>query len=75
MVMTSAAGLALMIAIKPKTSRASVCLTKMKAARAWANLDVLHRESFERLASKFSVPAQDDEGLNPLARFWHELPA
>jgi 2-haloalkanoic acid dehalogenase type II len=24
---------------------------------------------------KFHVPAQDDEGLNALARFWHELPA
>ena len=43
--------------------------------RAWANLDVLHRESFARLAPKFGVPAQDDEGLNALARFWHELPA
>ena len=46
-----------------------------RGERAWANLDVLHRESFERLAPKFGVPAQDDEGLNTLARFWHELPA
>ncbi len=30
---------------------------------------------FKRLAPKFGVPAQDDEGLNTLARFWHELPA
>jgi hypothetical protein len=29
-----------------------------------ASLDVLHRESFDRLAAKFDVPAQDDEGLN-----------
>jgi len=43
--------------------------------RAWANLDVLHRESFERLAPKFGVPRQSDETLNALARFWHELPA
>jgi len=46
-----------------------------RGERAWANLDVLHRESFERLAPKFGVPAQDDDGLNTLARFWHELPA
>jgi 2-haloacid dehalogenase len=46
-----------------------------RGERAWANLDVLHRESFERLAPKFGVPAQDGEGLNALARFWHELPA
>jgi 2-haloacid dehalogenase len=46
-----------------------------KGERPWANLDVLHRESFERLAPKFGVPAQDDEGLNALARFWHDLPA
>jgi len=45
------------------------------AERAWANLDVLRRESFERLAPKFGVPARDDDGLNALARFWHELPA
>ena len=46
-----------------------------RGERAWANLDVLHRESFERLVPKFGVPAQDNEGLNALARFWHELPA
>jgi len=46
-----------------------------RGERAWANLDVLHRESFERLAPKFGVPAQDDEGLTTLARFWHALPA
>jgi 2-haloacid dehalogenase len=46
-----------------------------RGERAWVNLDVLHRESFERLAPKFGVPAQDDEGLNALARSWHELPA
>ncbi len=43
--------------------------------RAWANLDVLHRESFERLAPRFGIPGQSDENLNTLARFWHELPA
>ena len=31
-----------------------------RGERAWANLDVLHRESFERLAPKFGVPVQDD---------------
>ena len=36
MVTTSAAGLASMTAIRPKTSRASVCKTKMKAAKASA---------------------------------------
>ena len=36
MVTTSAAGLASMTAIRPKTSRASVCKTKMKATRASA---------------------------------------
>jgi hypothetical protein len=36
MVTTSAAGLASMTAIRPKTSRASVCKTRMKAARASA---------------------------------------
>jgi 2-haloacid dehalogenase len=46
-----------------------------RGERAWANLDVLHRESFERLAPRFGVPAQDDASMNGLARFWHELPA
>ena len=46
-----------------------------RGERAWANLDVLHRESFERLAPKFGVPAQSEENLNTLARFWHDLPA
>ena len=36
MVTTRAAGLASMTAIRPKTSRASICKTKMKAARASA---------------------------------------
>lgn len=43
--------------------------------RAWANLDVLHRELFERLAPTFGIPPQSDETLNALAQFWHELPA
>jgi hypothetical protein len=42
---------------------------------AFAGANVLHRDAFERLAPKFGVPAQDDEGLNTLARFWHALPA
>jgi hypothetical protein len=42
---------------------------------AFAGANVLHRDSFERLAPKFGVPGQDDEGLNTLARFWHALPA
>ena len=46
-----------------------------RGERAWANLDVLHRESFERLAPRFGIPAQSDEKLNALARFWHDLPA
>jgi 2-haloacid dehalogenase len=46
-----------------------------RGERAWAILDVLHCESFERLAPKFGVPALDDEDLNAVARFWHELPA
>ena len=46
-----------------------------RGERAWANLDVLHRELLERLAPKFGVPAQNDESLNALARFWRELPA
>ena len=37
--------------------------------------NVWRRNSAQRLAPKFGVPAQDDEGLNALARFWHELPA
>ncbi len=43
--------------------------------RAWANLDVLHREFFERLAPKFGVPVLDDDALNQLCQFWHRLPA
>jgi 2-haloacid dehalogenase len=46
-----------------------------RGERGWANLDVLHGESFERLAPKFGISAQDNEDLNTLARFWHELPA
>jgi 2-haloacid dehalogenase len=46
-----------------------------KGERAWANLDVLHRESFERLAPKFGVPPLDDGALNELTQFWHRLPA
>ena len=36
---------------------------------------MLHRELFERLAPRFGIPAQSDENLNALARFWHDLPA
>jgi len=46
-----------------------------RGERAWADLDALHRESFERLAPNFGISAQREESLNALARFWHELPA
>lgn len=43
--------------------------------REWAVLDVLQRESLERLVSEFGITGLDDAAIDELVSMWHELPA
>ncbi len=42
-------------------------------ARAWATLDVLHRESLERLIGEFGITGLDEAARQEITRFWHRL--
>ncbi len=41
--------------------------------RAWANLDTLHGESFDRLVQRFGLPSVSEEDRHWAVRRWHEL--
>ncbi len=43
-------------------------------ARAWANLDILQRESLDGLAPHFGMADLDGAARDQLVRMWHELP-
>lgn len=44
-----------------------------RGERPWATLDVLHRETLDRLVRAFGIAGLDEAALHHLTRLWHRL--